>query len=49
MTWTERQPVEKESLEPWLVLPLKEFEYTNSHKELKPDMAMNARYPEVEV
>ena len=49
MTWTERRPVEKESLEPWLVLPLKEFEYTKSHKDLKPEMAINAKYPEIEV
>jgi outer membrane protein assembly factor BamB/predicted phosphohydrolase len=49
MTWTERRPVEKETLEPWLVLPLKEFEYTDSHKALKPDMSINATYPEVKV
>ncbi len=49
MTWTERLPVEKKSLDPWLVLPLKDFEYTDSHEALKPDMSLNENYPEVKV
>ena len=49
MTWKERHPVEKETLEPWLVQPLKEFEYTTSHQELMPDMAINEKYPNVKV
>ncbi len=49
MTWVERHPVEKVNLEPWLVLPLKDFEYTDSHKALKPDMSVNKQYPEVKV
>lgn len=47
MTWTERRPVAKESLEPWLVLPLKDFEYDNSHESLKPDMSINDEYPAI--
>jgi outer membrane protein assembly factor BamB/predicted phosphohydrolase len=49
MTWTERRPVAKESLKPWLVLPLKDFEYSDSHDALKPDMSVNEDYPEVKV
>ncbi|MEA2077337.1 MAG: PQQ-binding-like beta-propeller repeat protein [Candidatus Marinimicrobia bacterium] len=49
MTWTERLPVEKKSLAPWLVLPLKDFEHTDSHESLKPDMSVNDMYPEVKV
>lgn len=49
MTWTERRPVAKETLEPWLVLPLKDFEYTDSHNALKPDMSVNEKYPKVQV
>ena len=49
MTWTERLPVEKETLAPWLVLPLKEFEYTSSHEELKPDMSLNETYPDIDI
>ncbi|MDZ7796238.1 MAG: PQQ-binding-like beta-propeller repeat protein [Candidatus Marinimicrobia bacterium] len=48
MTWTERRPVEKKTLEPWLELPLKENTYTDSHEELKPDMSINNKYPEVQ-
>lgn len=47
MTWTERRPVEKEDLEPWLELALKEFTYTDSHKELKADLSVNKDYPQV--
>ena len=49
MTWTERRPVEKETLDPWLVHPLSEFEYTLSHEKLMPDMSINDEYPEVNV
>ena len=48
MTWVERRPVEKESLDPWLELPLKDLTYTTSHEELKPDMSINEEYPGVE-
>ena len=47
MTWMERRPVEKETLEPWLVLPLKEFTYTEKHKELMPDMSGNKDFPQI--
>jgi len=49
MTWTERRPVAKENLDPWLVLSLKDFEYSDSHDALKPDMSVNEDYPEVKV
>lgn len=49
MTWSERRPVEKETLEPWLVQPLSDFEYSTSHEELMPDMSINEEYPDVDV
>ncbi len=47
MTWVERQPAEKKTLDPWLELPLKENTYTDSHKELRPDMSVNNEYSQV--
>ncbi|MDZ7820782.1 MAG: metallophosphoesterase [Candidatus Marinimicrobia bacterium] len=47
MTWAERQPAEKKSLDPWLELPLKQSTYTDSHKDLRPDMSVNDEYPRV--
>lgn len=47
MTWMERRPVEKQNLEPWLVLPIKEFTYTDSHNDLKADLSVNDEYPQV--
>jgi outer membrane protein assembly factor BamB/predicted phosphohydrolase len=47
MTWVERHPVAKESLAPWLVLPLKDFEYTDSHDALKADMSINDKFPDI--
>lgn len=49
MVWRERRPVEKETLKPWLKLPLIKNEYTESHFELKPDMSVNKEYPDIEV
>jgi len=49
MTWKERRPVEKETLEPWLVQALSDFEYTSSHEVLKPDMSINEEYPKVKI
>ncbi len=47
MTWSERQPLEKKTLKPWLVLPLKENVYTASHAALKPDMSVNETFPRI--
>ncbi|MDD3966366.1 MAG: PQQ-binding-like beta-propeller repeat protein [Candidatus Neomarinimicrobiota bacterium] len=43
--WRERRPQEKETLKPWVSIPLIKNVYTDSHLELKPDMSVNAEYP----
>ncbi len=48
MTWAERRPVEKETLETWLTIPLEKFTYTDSHDKLMPDMSVNDEYTQIE-
>ncbi|MDD3715638.1 MAG: PQQ-binding-like beta-propeller repeat protein [Candidatus Marinimicrobia bacterium] len=46
--WQERRPVEKQNLKPWVQIPLIKNTYSDSHKELKPDLSVNREYPEIQ-
>lgn len=48
MIWRERQPRTDMILDAWTEIDITPFEYTDSHKELLPDMAVNTTYPQVE-
>lgn len=45
--WQERRPAEKQNLKPWVQIPLIKNVYSDSHKELKPDLSVNREYPEI--